>query len=293
AVFTAFLRDVTERKAAEAALQAAQARLVQQEKLAGLGRLTAGIAHEIKNPLNFVTNFAAVSRELLVELRQALAQHPGVLAVGETAALLDDLDAAAARVAEHGGRADRIVRSMMDHARTGLLERRLVPLNGLVDDHVRLALGEQGAAAAAAVGRDYGADVGDVEVSAGGIGRAVVSLLANALDAVEARAEAARAAGATEAGGPYAPRVTVRTRRAGGRVEVAVADNGPGVAAADLDRIFEPFYTTKPAGQGNVGLGLSLARESVAAHGGTLEVESRPGDGATFTLSFPVSPLLA
>ncbi|MDX1419137.1 MAG: PAS domain S-box protein [Rubricoccaceae bacterium] len=279
-------------------LRAAQTQLVQQEKMAGLGRLTAGIAHEIRNPLNFVNNFAALSGELVDEVEQALATHPGGLDA-ETAGLLNALRANAAKIEEHGRRAGEIVRGMMDHARAGsddrLHRRRHVDLNALVEGQLALALEAyraldpdpstaSGRARGIRVHRDLDGAVGAVSADPEELGRVVRSLLTNALDALDDRASHAGAGPEAQA---HVPTVTVRTRREAGSVVVAVSDNGIGVPEDSRDRVFEPFFTTKPAGSGHPGLGLSLAHEVAKGYGGWLEVESTEGAGATFTLTLP------
>ncbi|MEL7361832.1 MAG: ATP-binding protein, partial [Bacteroidota bacterium] len=253
-------------------LKAAQARLVQQEKMASLGMLTAGVAHEIKNPLNFVTNFAALSRELLDDLEAE--DDPE-----EAEALQADLRVHAERIEAHARRADGIVRAMLDHARTGESARQPTDLNALVDQHIDLAW--HGARArdpgfGVEIVRDFDAEVGTVDLAPQEIGRVLLNLLGNAFDALaDMAAPDARA------------RVTVTTQRHAGRVEVRVSDNGPGVADDLHAKVFEPFFTTKPAGQG-IGLGLSLSYDIVTqGHGGALDVEPTPGGGATFVLTLP------
>ena len=251
-------------------LTAAQARLVEQEKLASLGRLTSGIAHEIKNPLNFVTNFADLSVELVRDLA-------GEADPEERAALLEDLRSNAERIAEHGRRADAIVRGMMDHAQGGTEALREVDLNALVEEHVRLAEeawadGRDGAPLE--VARELDPDLGPVRLAPRGMGRVVVNLVSNALDAVAERDGAGR--------------VVVRTRADGGRARIEVEDDGVGMDAEARSRMFEPFYTTKPTGQGNVGLGLSLSRDAVRGHGGDVEVESEPDAGTTVAVTLPL-----
>ena len=263
-------------------LRAAQARLVQQEKLASLGRLTSGIAHEIKNPLNFVNNFAELNAELVDELRAELSADTGAApAVARASDLFDDLAANTRKIAEHGGRADAIVRGMMEHARGGSEPRQAVNVNDLVEGQVRAALeGRPGGAGSAEVVWDLGDEAGSVEAAPQEISRAIFNLVANAVDAVAERAK-------QEADVLYRPTVTVRTRRAGGQVEVQIEDNGGGLSSVVQERMFEPFYTTKPTGAGHVGLGLSLARDAVVGHGGELDVASEEGRGATFTITFP------
>ena len=245
-------------------LRAAQDRLVQQEKMAGLGRLTAGIAHEIRNPLTFVTGFSEVTAELLAEARTALADddRPAL------ADLLDDAETNVARVHEHGQRAAAIVAGMMDHARSTSADpaaRRDVDVNRLVR--------ELAGAAGGTVDVDLGDDVGAVRAAPQDLKRVVHALLANALDAVE--------------GAPG--EVRVRTWREDDAVRIAVSDTGQGVPDGLRDRLFEPFVTTKPTGSGHTGLGLSLAHDTVTTgYGGQIDVESDAG-GATFTVVWPAA----
>jgi two-component system, NtrC family, sensor kinase len=263
-------------------LEQAQAQLVQQEKLASLGQLTAGIAHEIKNPLNFITNFAQLNGELIGELREDVAAG----APRETLeAVLADLQDNAAKIEQHGRRADAIVRQMMAHARQEQGPRQYVDLNAFVEEHVTLAYHSHRAqhpGFEVAVERDYDPAVGTVPVVQGEMGRVLLNLLDNAFYAV-AEANVQR-------NGQYRPTVRVETRRAAGGAEIRIRDNGPGIAPAARTRLFEPFFTTKPTGEGT-GLGLSLSYDIVhRAHGGTLTVESASGEGATFVVALPNTP---
>jgi signal transduction histidine kinase len=270
-------RRTAELERALADLRAAQARLVHQETMASLGALTAGIAHEIKNPLNFVNNFAGLSRELTGDLRLALAAGDAA----EAEALLDDLAVYAEKIEGHGARADAIVRAMMEHGRGGTGERRPADLNAVVWEYARLAEqeGRQRGGLAVGVALDLDPAVGEAEVVAAEVGRVVVNLVRNALDAVSSRA------GWED--GAYAPMVTVSTRRTAGGVEVSVADNGMGMSSAVRTRAFEPFFTTKPPGEGT-GLGLSLAHDVVVkGHRGTIGVESEEGQGTVVVVSLP------
>ncbi len=263
-------------------LHEAQALLVRQEKMAALGRLTAGAAHELENPLNFVNNFAELSVDLLAEVRdelEAARGRPVDEALGALGPLLDDLEANARKVREHGRRADAVVRGMGGHA-PAAAGRRAVDLNGLVEEHVARMLLRRPDGAVPAVERDYDPEVGAVVADPEELGKAVRALVQNALDAV--------AEGASEDGRAYSPRVVVRTRRAGGAARVEVEDNGAGVPAALHDRVFEPFFTTRPTGSGRLGLGLSVAHEVARGHGGSLEVGG--GDGGSFTLTLPALP---
>jgi signal transduction histidine kinase len=260
---------------------------VQSEKLASLGQLTAGIAHEIKNPLNFVNNFADLSVDLAADLRQdleAAGDRPVADVLPDLTDLLDDLSDNARRIREHGQRADRIVRAMLLHSRGGAVERARVDINRFVEEYANLAY--HGARAndadlVVALERDFDAAAGEAEVVPQELGRVLINLLSNAFHAVGERKRAG------EAG--YAPAVTVRTRRDGDTIEIALDDNGPGIPPALMDKIFEPFFTTKPTGEGT-GLGLSLAYDIVTqVHGGTMSVESTVGTGTVFTIRIPVS----
>ena len=252
-------------------LRAAQDRLVQQEKMAGLGRLTAGIAHEIRNPLTFVSGFSEVTAELLKDAREAHAAGDSDTLVER----LDDADANVARVIQHGQRAAAIVAGMLEHAKSTSADpaaRRDVDVNRLVRE---LAEGAAGTGCRVVV--DCGDDVGTVRGTGQDLTRVVRALLANAVEAV-----------ADHDGEAPPGEVRVRTWRGDGAVRIAVADDGPGVPEALLDRLFEPFVTSKSTGSGHPGLGLSLAHDTVAlGYGGRIEVESGPG-GATFTVVWPV-----
>ena len=268
-----------ERSIAE--LQRAQEQLVHQEKMAGLGRLTAGIAHEIKNPLNFVTNFAKASVELVEELREELADADA----DGAGAILDDLTTMAAKIVEHGDRADRIVKGMLQHSTGGRVAFDEVRVNAFVDDYVNLAfhgMRAHDSALNVEIVRDYDDGAGSVEAVPQEFGRVLVNLLNNAFYAV--REQARRQEGAA------APRIRVATRRRDGEVEIRVEDNGPGVPEAIRQRLFEPFFTTKPPGEGT-GLGLSLSYDIVTkVHGGRLELEMAEGRGTTFVVTLPIRP---
>ncbi|NNF58602.1 MAG: hypothetical protein HKN04_10200 [Rhodothermaceae bacterium] len=266
-------------------LRATQSQLIQQEKLASLGRLTAGVAHEIRNPLNFVSNFAELSDDLFRELEVVVIQScqsvpPATCA--ELTNLTADLRHNLAKIQEHSRRADGIVQGMLEHARPGPGVREVVELNRLVADHTTLAhesFRVRYPDTECRLSLDLDAAVGEVVVAPQEIGRVVRNLVGNALLALCERA----------GDDGYAPTLVVRTRRGFSTVTVEVADNGPGIAATVRERIFEPFFTTRPAGQGT-GLGLSLAADVAAAHGGMLTVESEEGQGATFTLTLPLAP---
>jgi signal transduction histidine kinase len=269
-------------------LRAAQTRLVQQEKMASLGRMTAGVAHEIKNPLNFVVNFAGLNRDLLQELRDELAAAPA-RPVGEAltdaGGLFDDLRTNAEKIAEHGARADGIVRAMLAHARGGSAVLVAADLNALVAEQAALAFHSARArddGFACALTQELDPAAGLVRCAPQEIGRVLQNLLGNAFYAVAERSRE-RPGG----DGAYAPAVAVRTRRAGEAVVVEVEDNGAGIPEAIREHVFEPFFTTKPTGTGT-GLGLSLAYDIVQSHGGTLAFESAAGRGTRFVLTLPL-----
>jgi C4-dicarboxylate-specific signal transduction histidine kinase len=260
-------------------LKRTQQQLVQQEKMASLGQLTAGVAHEIKNPLNFVNNFADVNAELATELRELVASKPDAR-IADIQAELDELVGGlqlnARQISKHGKRADSIVRGMMQHTHHGSGERFPVAINDFVDEYVNLAW--HGARAANGefnvdVVRDYLDEAGNAKIAPQEMGRVLVNLLNNAFDASR---EADK------------PEVTVTTRRNGRSVEIVVADNGPGVSEEIREKIFEPFFTTKPTGEGT-GLGLSLSHDIVTqGHGGTMRVEKSQKGGAAFVVSLPL-----
>ncbi len=259
-------------------LKTTQAQLVQSEKLASLGQLTAGIAHEIKNPLNFINNFAELNEELADEVVEVLEAGD----TEEARAILDDLKVNAAQIAKHGKRADGIVRAMMQHARSSGGERETVDVNPFVEEYLNLAYHGQRARVPgfnADLVTDFAEDVGTAQMMPQEMGRVLINLLGNAFDAVYEYAASQN--------GQYAPKVTVATRRVGEAVEIRVADNGPGIPEDVKARIFEPFFTTKPTGSGT-GLGLSLSHDIVTqGHGGMLAVESVPGEGAAFVVTVP------
>jgi signal transduction histidine kinase len=278
-------------EAAEAALRelkATQANLLHAQKMAALGQLTAGIAHEIKNPLNFVNNFAALSIELLDELKSATAPALALAALSEddradidetVGMLTGNLD----KIIEHGRRADGIVKSMLLHSRGAGGERRAVDINALVEEALNLAY--HGARAQdqnfnITLERDFTTAIAPIEMAAQDLTRVFLNLFGNGFYAANQRR-------ATEADPNFRPTLKVRTRELGGAVEIAVRDNGTGVAPELRDRLFQPFFTTKPAGEGT-GLGLSISYEIVTqGHGGTIAVDSRVGEFTEFAVRLP------
>jgi signal transduction histidine kinase len=266
-------------------LEQTQERLVVQEKLASLGALTAGIAHEIKNPLNFVNNFAELSGELAGELREVLGNLRSKLSQGDLVDLdeiLDGLQQNVVKVREHGQRADRIVAGMLEHSRGASGDRRPTNLNTLVADHLNLAyhgMRAQSSAFNVHLETRYDESLPPLAVVPEDLGRVFLNVFNNACYALRQKQESL--------GGAYTPVIRVSTADAGSRVEVRVRDNGPGIPRGALDKIFNPFFTTKPAGQGT-GLGLSISYDIVVRqHHGELRVESEEGEGAEFVISLP------
>ena len=277
---TAALRQQTaELERALANLQKTQTQLIQAEKMASLGELTAGIAHEIQNPLNFVNNFAEVSTELLTELKEAQASGD----TEEVDAIAADLTQNLTKISEHGRRAAGIVRGMLEHSRASTGERTPTDLNALADEYLRLAyhgLRAKDKTFNATLDTAFAPDLPSLTVAGADVGRVLLNLFTNAFYAVKQRQQAG------ETG--YQPTVSVRTRAlSGGGVELRVRDNGTGIPEAVRAKIFQPFFTTKPAGEGT-GLGLSLSYDIIVkAHGGTLAVESVPGESTEFIITLP------
>ncbi len=255
-------------------LKSTQAQLIQSEKMASLGELTAGIAHEIQNPLNFVNNFSEVSAELIDEMKTELQKGD----VQEGLAIANDLQQNLEKINHHGKRADAIVKGMLEHSRAGSGERVPTDINALADEYLRLAYH-----GLRAKDKDFNADlqtkfdggIGLVNIIPQDMGRAILNLISNALYAVNERSKRG------EAG--YKPMVKVSAERRSQGVEIRVEDNADGIPERIKEKIFQPFFTTKPTGQGT-GLGLSLAYDIVKAHGGALTVESVEGRGTVFTI---------
>jgi signal transduction histidine kinase len=264
-------------------LQNTQAQLVQQEKLASLGALTAGIAHEIQNPLNFVDNFSEVGTELVEELRNELA-HESLSDKGKhvVGMLLDDISQTQKKVNEHADRASNIVKGMLLHSRASRGERQPTNLNALCDEYLRLAyhgLRAKHQDFNATLSTDFNLHLSPVRLVVEDIRRVLLNLFSNAFYAVHKRTT-------LTAPGTYQPTVAVSTQRAADGVLLRVRDNGIGIPAEIRDKIFHPFFTTKPPGEGT-GLGLSLSYDIIKSHGGTLTVSSVPNEYTEFTVWLP------
>ena len=270
-------------------LKSTQAQLIQSEKMASLGELTAGIAHEIQNPLNFVNNFSEVSSELISELKvESLKDESERDKVLEDE-LLNDIAQNLEKINHHGQRASSIVKGMLEHSRTSSGQKELTDINALVDEYLRLAyhgLRAKDKNFNADMQTDYDKDLPRIEVIPQDIGRVLLNLINNAFQAVHERS-------IKEPEG-YQPMVEVSTMKTspfqGGLegVLITISDNGPGIPDEIKDKIFQPFFTTKPTGQGT-GLGLSLAYDIVKAHGWELTVESNQYEGTNFTIKLPIS----
>ncbi len=267
-----------------AELKRTQAQLIQQEKMASLGQLTAGIAHEIKNPLNFINNFAEINEEFVQELREAYEENPDVR-LAEVMEAVEAIENNSRVIKQHGKRADSIVFGMMQHASGGASEKALTDLNNLVKEHVDLAYHGKRATISdfnCTLEMDLNENVGEVDVVPRDLGRVILNLAGNAFDAIHEFAQTAAE--------DYAPTVTVTTRPLGSAIEILVADNGPGIPKEIQDKIFEPFFTTKPTGKGT-GLGLSMSFDIITSgHHGSLSVESSvEHGGTTFRIVLPSS----
>lgn len=262
-------------------LKATQAQLIQSEKMASLGELTAGIAHEIQNPLNFVNNFSEVSSELIDEMTEQLEKGN----TEDAKAIANEVKMSLEKINHHGKRADGIVKSMLQHSRTSNNKKEPTDINALADEYFRLAyhgMRAKDKVFNAAIKSDYDERIGLIKIISQDIGRVILNLITNAFYAVMEKKK-------LQAGeGGYEPTVTVSTKKIGNKIEIKVKDNGTGIPQKALDKIFQPFFTTKPTGQGT-GLGLSLSYDIVTkGHGGELKVETREGEYTEFSIILPV-----
>ena len=263
-------------------LKETQRQLVQREKMASLGELTAGIAHEIQNPLNFVNNFSEVNEELLKELK--IEAEKGNLE--EIKAIANDIEFNSEKINHHGKRADAIVKGMLQHSRTSSGQKEPTDINALCDEYLRLAyhgLRAKDKSFNAVTKTEFDNSIGKVNVNPQDIGRVILNLINNAFYAVNEKKKSYALSDVS-----YEPTVTVITEKRNEKVEIKVKDNGNGIPQKVLDKIFQPFFTTKPTGQGT-GLGLSLAYDIVKAHGGELKVETKEGEGSGFLICLPKS----
>jgi len=260
-------------------LRATQSQLIQSEKMASLGELTAGIAHEIQNPLNFVNNFSEVSKELLDEMQTEMDKGNAADAIQIVADIKLNLE----KIIHHGKRADSIVKGMLLHSRVSSGQKEPTDINALADEYLRLAyhgLRAKDKSFNASFETDFDETIGKINLIPQDIGRVILNLLNNAFYAVTEKKK--------QSGNEYIPTVSLTTRKSGTEVEIRIADNGNGIPQKIIDKIFQPFFTTKPAGQGT-GLGLSICYEIVTQlHGGQLKVETKKGEGSAFIIHLPV-----
>ncbi len=259
-------------------LKATQAQLIQSEKMASLGELTAGIAHEIQNPLNFVNNFSEVSSELIDEMKEQLEKGNEE----DAKAIADEIKMSLEKINFHGKRADGIVKSMLQHSRTSNNKKEPTDINALADEYLRLAyhgMRAKDKVFNAAIKTDFDESIGLIKIISQDIGRVILNLITNAFYAVMEKKKLDQR---------YEPTVTVSTKRVDNKIEIKVKDNGTGIPQKALDKIFQPFFTTKPTGQGT-GLGLSLSYDIVTkGHGGELKVETTEGEYTEFSIILPV-----
>ena len=259
-------------------LKETQTQLVQREKMASLGELTAGIAHEIQNPLNFIHNFSELNTELIEELKQEFDQGN----MDEVKKTVNEIKENQKKITQHGRRVDAIVKGMLQHSRTSTGYKEATDINALTDEYFRLSyhgLRAKDKSFNAIMKTDYDTNIGNIEIVPQDIGRVVLNLINNAFYAVDEKKK-----GGIE---NYEPTVSVSTKKVYDKVEIKVADNGNGIPQKILDKIFQPFFTTKPTGQGT-GLGLSLSYDIIKAHGGEIKVETKEALGSAFIISLPI-----
>ncbi|HRH51132.1 MAG TPA: ATP-binding protein [Panacibacter sp.] len=275
-------KDVAERtselKQSLEELKSTQAQLIQSEKMASLGELTAGIAHEIQNPLNFVNNFSDVNKELLEELKEEADKGN----LEDVKAIATDVISNEEKINHHGKRAEAIVKGMLQHSRTSSGQKELTDINALADEYLRLSyhgLRSKDKTFSADFKTEFDENIGSVNIIPQDIGRVLLNLYNNAFYTVGEKKK-------QQIEG-YEPTVSVSTKKANGKIEVSVKDNGNGIPQKIVDKIFQPFFTTKPTGQGT-GLGLSLSYDILKAHGGEIKVETKEGEGTDFVIQLPV-----
>jgi signal transduction histidine kinase len=259
-------------------LKETQTQLIQREKMASLGELTAGVAHEIQNPLNFVNNFSEVSVELVDDLKKQATEGNKE----EVIAIADGIAGNLQKIVHHGKRADAIVKGMLQHSRAGTGKKEPTDVNALADEYLRLTfhgLRAKDKFFNANFKADFDETIGKIKIAPQDIGRVLLNLYNNAFYSVNEKKK--------ELNGTFEPEVSVRTRKVDNKIEISVKDNGTGIPQDNIDKIFQPFFTTKPTGQGT-GLGLSLSYDIIKANGGELKVETKEGEGAEFIFQLPL-----
>jgi GAF domain-containing protein len=269
-------------QAALTELKSTQTQLIQSEKMASLGELTAGIAHEIQNPLNFVNNFSEVNKELLQELKEEADKGN----IDEVKSIANDVIGNEEKINHHGRRADAIVKGMLQHSRSTSGKKEPTDINALCDEYLRLSyhgLRAKDKSFNSTMKTDFDEAVGKINVIPQDIGRVILNLLTNAFYAVDEKLKAH----SSQLTANFQPTVSVTTKKSDNHVIITVSDNGNGISQKLVDKIFQPFFTTKPTGQGT-GLGLSLSYDIIKAHGGELKVETKEGEGSEFIIFLPV-----
>lgn len=260
-------------------LKATQSQLIHAEKMASLGELTAGIAHEIQNPLNFVNNFSEVSTELIEEMEEELNKGE----IEEVKVIFEDLKVNLQKINHHGKRADSIVKGMLQHSRSNQSQRELTDINALADEFLRLSyhgLRAKDKSFNANFTTDFDKEMPKLEIVPQDLGRVFLNLINNAFYACADKSKSGSEA-------DYKPEVKVKTMKKEDKIEILIEDNGSGIPQKIQEKIFQPFFTTKPTGQGT-GLGLSLSYDIIKAHGGNLQVSSTEGEGTVFTITLPI-----
>jgi len=260
-------------------LKSTQSQLVQSEKMASLGELTAGIAHEIQNPLNFVNNFSEVNSELIAEMKDELKKGN----VEEAKTIANDIDDNEQKIIFHGKRADAIVKGMLQHSRSSSGVKEPTDINVLADEYLRLAyhgLRAKDKTFNATMKTDFDVSIGTINIIPQDIGRVILNLITNAFYVIDEKKKSGIEG--------YEPTVSVSTKKLNDKVLIRVKDNGNGIPDSIKEKIFQPFFTTKPTGSGT-GLGLSLSYDIVKAHGGEINAESKEGQGTGFIISLPIN----
>jgi signal transduction histidine kinase len=268
-------------------LKSTQSQLIQSEKMASLGELTAGIAHEIQNPLNFVNNFSDVNRELIEELQEERQKAQGTRDGQMQDEILNDIKENEKKINHHGKRADAIVKGMLQHSRSSTGVKEATDINKLADEYLRLA--SHGSKAKdnsfnVIMKTDFDESIGKINIIPQDIGKVLLNLYNNAFYAVNEKKKASTSSALQ----PYDPTISVSTKKSGNQVSISVSDNGTGIPEKIVDKIFQPFFTTKPTGQGT-GLGLSLSYDIIKAHGGEIKVETKETEGTTFIIQLPAN----
>jgi len=271
-------------------LKSTQSQLIQSEKMASLGELAAGIAHEIQNPLNFVNNFSEVNKELIEEMKSELKSGN----IDDAIYISNNIKDNEEKISHHGKRADAIVKGMLQHSQSSSGVKEPKNINALAEDYLKLAY--QGYRAKdksfnATLNTEFDPSIGNINIVPQDIGKVLINLFNNAFYALSAHAKAIAGESAealAKAGSSYEPTLVIRTKKHIDKIEIIVQDNGGGIPQKVLDKIFQPFFTTKPTGQGT-GLGLSLSYDIIKAHQGKIDIRNKPGEGAEFIITLPIN----